>query len=156
MAAPNEVEIRLATTLSPILVAVGVLCLTLMTLPPDPAKTFIDEMFMAFGLLSLVSAALTVDSLLDKQQLKLGDRITLMNGGYLVFSIVIGFMSAGILLFYYTRSYKGSELTWNKSLIPFLLVGLFIVCKLMSHKDAHGWTAAIVGALAWSIYTLSS
>ena len=47
-----------------------------------------------------------------------------LNGGYLVFSIVIGFMSAGILLFYYTGSYKGSELTWNKSLIPFLLVSM--------------------------------
>jgi hypothetical protein len=145
---------HLAMTLSPILIAVAVFCLTVMGLEQSPQQSIIDEIFGVLGLVSLFSAALSIDSILDDYELGVWDRFRLMKGGYFAFTLVVGAMSASILLLYYAKAHALSQVGWSNSFIPFVLTGLFIVCKLMSHKDNEAFTVGIIAAIGASIFVL--
>jgi hypothetical protein len=152
----QELEARLATTISPILVAVAVFCLTVMAIEASPRQTFVDEIFGILGLLSLFSAALIVDSLLDEQKIKFVERLMLMSTGYFIFSFIVGAMSTSILLLYYVKNHSGTQDTWDNSFFPFILTGIFIVLKLMSHEDRHIWLIGMMFAFVWSLISVFS
>jgi hypothetical protein len=105
----DEIELRLATTVAPMLIAVGTFSLTLMANRPNPEKTYADEVFMGLGLLSITAAAFLVDFIFDHLQQDWPKRLFVMNGGYLFFSLVMGFIS--LALFFCTIAKVAHDLS---------------------------------------------
>lgn len=147
----DELEARMLTTVPPILVAVAIFSLTVMALEQTPKHTFVDEIFGLLGLFSLFSSAWIIDHMLDEIKLKVIERFKLIGGGYFLFCIVIAAMSTGTLLLYYVKKTGLETVSWNNAFLPFLLTGMFIILKLMSHRDRQVWSLCIMLAFGWSI-----
>jgi hypothetical protein len=150
----DELELRLATTLAPMLLTIATFSLTVMGLQQNPEKTIVDELFSFIGAACLLAAAVVADSALDKQDLGLFERMKFMGGGYLFFCLVVGAMSTAIPILYSAKRAGGDGITWHKSYLWFISVGIFVVLKLMSHKDKQVWTAAIILSYFASLYAL--
>ncbi|MGP9811781.1 hypothetical protein ACTZWT_09740 [Rhodopseudomonas sp. NSM] len=81
----ERMETELATRLPPLLFTVAVFSLSILS-NLESQNTTVDEFLAIFAALCLISAALLVDSLLDKLKLTFNDRFFLLHGGYLLFS----------------------------------------------------------------------
>ena len=153
MGKQEELEARMAGPLSAALVAVATFSLTVMGLVPTPIQSLVDEIFMALGLISLLSAARIIDTVFDKVALNVSDRFRMIGGGYFLFCLIVGAMSFSIMLLYTSKHFAAAFP--SIALVPALLTGICITSMLMSHRGSEVWLAAIVVSVGIFVVTLS-
>jgi len=149
----EELEARMAGPLAAALIAVATFSLTVMGLVTTPTQSLVDEVFMALGLISLLSAARIIDTAFDKVALNVSDRFRMIGGGYFLFCLIVGAMSFSIMLLYTSKHFTVA-FPWI-TLVPALLTGFCITSMLMSHHGSEAWFAAILISVAIFAVTLS-
>jgi hypothetical protein len=157
----EELELRLATTLAPMLLTVAIFSLSSMTLVSKPAMTWVDELLSLIAAFSIFAAALIIDFALDHQQLSSEERLKFLGGGYLFFCIVVGIMTAAVFILYsavQVQSVEGKPVAfgWQKSFIPFFGAGISVSLKMMWFRDRNIFFFAMLIFYSFSIYALAS
>jgi hypothetical protein len=150
-----ELERSIGTTLAAILVAVASFCLSVMALQSNGANTLINDIFGILGLVSMLTSALIIDSILDNAGCTFMYRLKkLMNGGYLLFCLVMAAMSFAILLVYHLQETQIKSLQLSKSYLYLLFgassVALFL--KLMRDEKDNLSAPALVVLYVLSFY----
>src|ERR1051325_6996303 len=118
----DELELRLTTTLAPMLLAIATFSLIIVGQEQHPQVSIVDELFSCLGAICLLAAALVADSALDKQAVGLFDRVKLMGGGYLFFCLIVGMMSAAIPVLYSAKRAGAAGIMWHQSFLWFIAV----------------------------------
>ncbi len=137
----DELELRLATTLAPMLLTVSIFSLTLVGITQKPDTTILDEVLCLLSLFCILSAALVADSALDKANLDFLNRTRFLGGGYVLFCIVAGVMSFVVPLLYIAKNPPSTELAgWYY--IIYAATATSVSTKLMQNKEV-GWTAGM-------------
>ncbi|MDX8396722.1 MAG: hypothetical protein R8K49_00205 [Mariprofundaceae bacterium] len=129
-----ETERNLGTTLGGFLIAVSSICLSIMASYNDGPATYNNEVFGVLGLTSLLTAALMIDSILDKAGCKFEYRLKqLLNGGYCLFCLVLAGISSSIIILYHEQEGTLTMVTWC------LAIGssLAMFFKLMMDDSDH-------------------
>jgi hypothetical protein len=148
----EKLEEQMAAPLAAALVAVAIFSLTAMGFVSDPRQSFVDEVFMALGLISLLSAARIIDVRFDKVDLTITDRFELIGGGYFLFCFIVGAMSFAILLLYVHRRTTGDFPLIT--LAPSLMTWVCITGMLMSQRGSEAWFVGVLVAVGLFIITL--
>jgi hypothetical protein len=151
MTKSTDFETQMAGPLSAALITVATFSLTVMGLVSIPGQTFVDEVFMALGLSSLLSAARIIDVIFDKRALNVTDRFKLIGGGYFLFCVIVGLMSFAILLLYASKGVAGN-FPWI-TLAPGILTGGCITGMLMSHQGSEYWFVGTL--LSFVLFTIT-
>lgn len=154
MTEKEELELRLATTLSPMLLTVAIFSLTATSAISNAPSSIVDELLSVLASFCIFSAALLIDSALDKLSLSFFDRLTFLGGGYLLFCIAVGAMTAIVPIFYEAKKLGLGSFGWQSTFIPFIAAGLFVLLKLMTFKDKSAFTVAIILSYFASAYVL--
>jgi hypothetical protein len=141
----DDFELRLATTLAPMLLTLGALSLAGMGLMSGH-RTMVDLPVAILAAGCIFAASGIIDSALDKLSLNWSDRLTLLGYGYALFCLVIGGMSFVIPLLYEAKRVQPENLRWQKHQWSFVLTGVCVIFKLMSRKNSSIW--------AWGIFIL--
>jgi hypothetical protein len=145
MPTKDETETVLAGPLSAALITVAVISLPAILLVDDPEQTFVDEILVFVGLLSLISAARIIDREYDKAGVKFIDRFSVSGGGYPLFCIALAGMSLSFMLL---------DATINKCDAPYFtwpLAAMTAICifgLLMSDAGSLLW---LIGAACGGI-----
>lgn len=63
--ARDEIEVRLAITLAPMLLAIAIFSLTLVGSVTNPSNTIVDEVFSLLSVVCILGAATAADSVMD-------------------------------------------------------------------------------------------
>src|SRR4051794_20807342 len=147
----DDLELRLATTLSPMLLTIAVFALSATAAIPNSSQTIVDELLSMLAAICIFAAALLIDSALDKLQLDLGERVGFLGNGYLTFSFVVGVMTAFVPILYEAKKAPGA-FGWSTGFVPFLGAGISVFLKMMSNKDRGAWTVAMLIFFCWSFY----
>jgi hypothetical protein len=148
----DDLELRLATTLSPMLLTIAVFALSATAAITDSSKTIVDELLSMLAAICIFAAALLVDSALDKLKLDLAERVNFLGRGYLAFCFVVGVMTAFVPILYEAKKAGSGAFGWSISFVPFFGAGISVFSKMMSHKDGGWWTVAMLGFFCWSFY----
>lgn len=137
-------------SLSSILVGIGILCLRMVGGNSGSIHTS-DILIALFGFISVVAGALVVDSLMDeKLDLKLSQRLVFLNGGYLVFSIIMAAVSIALMADALDPTGKGYALYRPEPWI----VGAAILAKSLTLRGDKGY--ALLTLLLGSVWGWSS
>lgn len=132
----DESETTIGITVSTLLVTISVACLPIMTVQQEDLP-LPREVFGVLGLFSLLTAALTIDSILDDRGYKFGYRLlSLFNGGYTLFCLAISGINVGTVWLYRTQIVKESPLSYPLIVLSALST-LVIFFKLMSDDEDH-------------------
>jgi len=143
-------EKNLATTLAAILIAVATFSLTIMGIASDATTSISNEIFGLLGLSSLLTSALIIDSILDKAQCSPKYRLTeLMNGGYVLFSIIMAGMSFGIFFIYLHQEAPEIVRGFSYLYISYAVSSFCLFTKLM--WDASDRIFAFLLALSYIV-----
>jgi hypothetical protein len=126
-----------------------------MALQSNGANTLINDIFGILGLVSMLTSALIIDSILDNAGCTFMYRLKkLMNGGYLLFCLVMAAMSFAILLVYHLQETQIKSLQLSKSYLYLLFgassVALFL--KLMRDEKDNLSAPALVVLYVLSFY----
>jgi hypothetical protein len=130
-----DLELRLATTLAPMLLTVAIFSLTLVSQRPDPnATTILDELFSLLSAVCLLGSATIADSAMDKHTpLGIRRRFKFFGGGYFLFCLTVGTMSAAIPILYASTAPIAQ---WRY--ILFFFTGFSAIIKLMLGVETRG------------------
>ena len=152
----DDLELRLATTLAPMLLTLAVFALGGVTVIAAPDKTIVDELLSLLAAFCIFAAALLVDSALDKIAINWIDRLRFLGGGYLCFCLVVGAMTTmtPILYEFETKRIGLANFTWEANDIPFALAGASVFLKMISYRDRQVWTALMIVFYSFSIWVL--
>jgi hypothetical protein len=152
----KDFELRLATTLAPMLLTVAVFALVSLSNVSRPDITKVDELLAIVAGISIFAAALLVDHVLDSLQVGTGERFTFLSFGYLFFCVVVGFMTAAVFVIYSSVQAQAQHVPFDlqKSFIPFALAGLSVSGKMMCFRDREGFFYAMLVCYGLSIYVL--
>jgi len=134
----DDLEVRLATALAPMLLAAAVFSLTALSLVPKPDATFTDEFLAALAALCIFGTALVLDSALDAAKVTEKARVTLLGGGYLLFCIAVGALTTAVPIIYATKQADAAGIAyiWHlPSIMIFLGAGVSVIFKLMWFRD---------------------
>ena len=151
----DDLQLRLATTLAPMLLTVATFALGAASFVTNPENTLVDELLSLLSSFCVFSSALLIDSALDKQSLNFVTRLTFLNGGYVCFCIVVGAMTTIIPILYEARRSGAGVFGWHKSFILFIAAGASVFLKMMTHKDRQGWTVSMFIFYVLSIYAIA-
>jgi hypothetical protein len=82
---------RLATAVAPMLLTIVVFALNIMIngWRVDPQLTHTNEILALIAAVSILTAAFLIDFNLDGRGLRLGDRLLMFKGGYVLFCVVV-------------------------------------------------------------------
>jgi hypothetical protein len=136
----DELELRLAAALAPMLLTVAIFSLTLVGSQPDPKATIIDELFSLLSAVCLLGSATVADSAMDKYGVGVGARFTFLGGGYFLFCLAVGTMSAAIPILYAGKISAAPIAPWRY--ILFFATGLSAIIKLMQGEETP-WTVGM-------------
>jgi hypothetical protein len=154
----DELALRLATTLAPMLLGVAVFALTAASLVPTPTGTITDELLSLLAAFCIFSAALLIDSSLDNLQITTIERCTFLNGGYVCFCLVVGSLTAAVPILYSAvqSQFQHEAFGPNRNFLFFGGAGLCVFLKMMTYHDR--FNVFFLGMLffyIWSIYVLA-
>jgi len=149
----EDLQLRLATTLAPMLLTVATFALGAASIVPSPSNTIIDEMLSVVAAFSIFSAALLVDSALDKQKISSLDRLSFLGGGYVCFCGVVAAMTAAVPILYEARC-TTAPFGWHVSFVAYLGAGASVFLKLMTYQDKNVFTFGMFVFYVFSIYAL--
>jgi hypothetical protein len=153
----EELEIRMATTLAPMLLTVSVFALSAASLVAKPQATIVDELLDVLAAFSIFAAALLVDSTLDKLSLSFTDRLRFLGGGFFAFSFVVGTMTTFVPILYLAKNHGNSAFGWEPRFIIFLFAGGSVFLKMMTlQEDKHIALAGMFLFFPLTIYLLAS
>jgi hypothetical protein len=144
----KDFEKTLQQLLAAVLVFVGSISFTVLGSIKDSENSSADEVFGVIGLASLFAAVAMIDGICDGLDLKLGDRLNLLNYRYLFFSMVVGLMFAGILILYVNNSHLAKG--W-KGWISVATAVPVAACVTMALMVLNGSLCWCIGAFAWII-----
>jgi hypothetical protein len=150
----EELELRLATTLSPMLLTVAIFSLGAMTAIQVPKTTIIDELLAFLASFCILSAAALVDAALDRLALTFKNRIFYLGGGYLLFCLVVSAMMVITPMLYEFKRFSSGQYGFHKSELIFFGGGACVLGKLMSYRDRQAWLVAIGVFYVFAIYVL--
>lgn len=137
----NDLELRLAPTLAPMLLTVAIFSLTLVSNIATPELTIVDEVLCLLSVACILGAAMVADSILDKADLSFFNRLEFLGGGYFLFCVVAGVISFVIPLLYVFKSHPGVPLAiWQY--IVFGSTAISVTTKLMQNEE-KAWTAGM-------------
>ena len=146
----DELEMRLATTLAPMLFTVASLSVGAMALVTEPNKTYVDEFLLALAAFSVISVSFLLDGAMDKLALSFSERVQFLGHGYLCFSIVIGGLTIIIPIVYQLRSSSTIGATFSL----YIGAGVCMFGKMMTQGGNNIWLAGLVILYAISAYVL--
>lgn len=149
----DDLEVRLAMTLAPMLVTVATFSLAAANAFTVPGN-IVDELLSVLAAFCIFASALLTDSALDKESLSFRDRLTFLGGGYFCFCLVVGVMTAFTPLLYEARRTTAGAFIWDKSFILFFAAGTSVFLKMMTHKDHQWWTVSMFIFYVLSIYAV--
>jgi hypothetical protein len=153
----EELEIRMATTLAPMLLTVSVFALSAASLVAKPQATIVDELLDVLAAFSIFAAALLVDSTLDKLSLSFTDRLRFLGGGFFAFSSVVATMTTFVPILYLAKTHGNSAFGWDPRFIIFFFAGASVFLKMMTlQEDKHIALAGMFLFFPLSIYLLAS
>jgi hypothetical protein len=152
----DDLDVRLATALAPMLLAAAVFSLTALSLIPKPDATFTDEFLAALAALCIFGTALVVDSALDTAKVTERARVTLLGGGYLLFCIAVGALTTAVPIIYATKQADaaGEAYAWQSSIIYFIGAGAAVSLKLMWFRDRNAFLILMILFYALSVHAL--
>lgn len=137
----DDLELRLTTALSPMLLTVAIFSLTLVGNIVQPAATFVDEILCLQSASCILGAAMVADSALDKAGLSISDRFVFLGGGYFFFCLAAGVMTLIIPLLYLAKTAPATHIPlWQY--ILYMLTSLSVITKLMQNKE-EAWTVGM-------------
>jgi hypothetical protein len=150
----EDLELRLASTLAPMLLTVAIFSLTLVGNIATSNGTIVDEVLCLLSAACILGAAMVADSALDMADLSFANRFQFLGGGYFLFCVVAGVISFVIPLLYVFKSHNGVTLaTWQYLVYGF--TALSVVFKLMQNKE-KSWTVGMFVLSAASVIVTSS
>lgn len=144
----DDLELRLITTLAPMLFAVAVFALGASAAIPGPPNPRFDGMLSILAAFCIFSTALIVDSALDKVTLDFEKRLHFLGNGYLAFCVVNGIMTLIVPSLYVTKEVGFYGL--DRHFIAFCLAGISVFFKMMIREDNGFWAAAMLVTFLWS------
>jgi hypothetical protein len=150
----DDLELRLATTLAPMQLAIAVFSLGASSFVPNAKFTIIDELLFTLASFCIFSAALLIDSALDKHSLDFSKRLSFLSGGYVSFCLVVAVLGASVPLLYEAKKAGSNPFGWHISFIPFIGAGLSVFLKMMTFRDRNAYTVCMIIFCAWTIYVL--
>jgi hypothetical protein len=151
----HELEVRLCTTIAPMLLAVAVFALGAAGSVTAARGTNIDELLFGAAFVSVLSSALLIDHLLDELAIPTGGRFFFLGGGYLLFSFVVAAAAALIPMQYHAKYHSGQMPSVALG-IAVSAIGLCVFGKLMSYKDSNAFVVGIILSAAASGIILAS
>ncbi|MDE1963379.1 MAG: hypothetical protein KGI42_05660 [Xanthomonadaceae bacterium] len=138
----DDLELRLATALAPMLLTIAIFSLTLVGNIAHPDSTHVDEVLCLLCAFCILGAATVADSALDKVGLSVRDRLFFLGGGYLFFCLAVGVVSIVIPLLYVAKAFPAADVhTWQY--ILYICTGTSVTVKLMQNKE-KAWTVGMV------------
>jgi hypothetical protein len=152
----KEFELRLATTLAPMLLTVAIFALASLSVVRNPKLTMVDEFLALVAGIAIFASALLVDHALDTRGVDTIERITFLGFGYMFFCFVVGVMTTAVFIIYSAVQAQGQDLPfgWQKSFVPFVLAGISVGGKMMWRTDRGVFFYAMLGFYGASIYML--
>lgn len=122
-----------ATTLAGFLATISTIAFAILGASSLNKETPLILIFTAIGLLATFGVALLSDYVLDKAEVTEKERVTLFGGGYLIFSLLMGLLTFGLLFL------LGHDLGLKNSpqiihVIISVITGVMLVAKEMT-KD---------------------
>ncbi len=145
----DDLELRLAAALSPMLLTVAIFSLTLVGNIAQPSATYVDEILCLLSAFCILGAAMVADSALDKAELSLTARFAFLGGGYFLFCVAAGAMAIVIPLLYMAKALPSIPIPVWKYIL-YSLTGFSVTAKLMQNKE-RAWT---VGMFILFVFTL--
>jgi hypothetical protein len=109
-------KVPLATAMAPMLLAVAIFSLTLLVQTKAPKETITDELFAVLSAACLLGSATVTDSAMDSCKASFVERLTFLGGGYVLFCLAIGVISAAIPILYAERSGATPIARWRYTL----------------------------------------
>jgi hypothetical protein len=159
LTAPGDIDdlvLRLATTLAPMLLTLAVFMLTTAGLLSErQSGGFVAELLFVAAFGSVLTAAFLIDHLLDLKRMTIGARLKYLGFGYPFFCAVVALVAATIPLLYDARRTPEVPLGWSWFHLAFIGLGVAVWSKLMTQDD-KGLSGIFMGAAvsAGSIYFL--
>lgn len=149
----NDLELRLATVLAPMLLAISIFSLTLVGNIKDPATTIVDEIFSLLSALCILGSTTVADAIMDKAGQTPTQRFSFLGGGYFLFCLAAGVMTTSLPLLYLAKKSVISIPIWKY--IIFSATGISVISKLMQHEEKI-WTGVMFLLFVSSIATVSA
>lgn len=137
----DDLELRLATTLAPMLLTVSIFSLTIVGRGESPESTITDEILCLLSALCILGAAMVADSALDRVNLSISERFKFLGGGYFLFCLAAGVLSFVIPLLYISRSFPNFSIEGWQYLI-YLFSAVSVTSKLMQNEE-KAWTVGM-------------
>jgi len=136
-------EKSLAGIIPPILTALSAFFLSVMLQMQQPGnspdRNPANGLVCILGLFSLLTAALIIDGLLDKEELDWRKRCDLVKGGYVLFCFVVSALNLSTLVLY-SMGEKGLtqifEVPWLQ-IVAFVASSICVVWKMMSQDKKN-------------------
>ena len=150
----DELELRMAVALSPMLLTVSIFSLTLAANIAKPESTYVDEVLCFLSGLCVLGAAMVADSALDKADLSIQDRFTFLGGGYFLFCIAAGAMTLVIPLLYIAKKSTPAPIPFWHYFV-YVPTGLSVTAKLMQNKE-KAWTVGMFILVVATICAVAS
>jgi len=130
----------LATLLGPMLLAVAVFSLNLLSQIKNADQTHVDELLAILTAICLLGSATSADSVMDAFSVSTRERLTYLGFGYLLFCLAIGILTAAVPIIYAEVTGFVPIATWRYWL--FGLTGIAAAVKPMLWKE-RSWTAVM-------------
>jgi len=113
----EDLEIRFATTLAPVLLGVAIFALGTMSVIKEPGCTFTDEFLSILAGVCIFGTAVVIDSALDTAQITAVERFTFLQFGYFLFCVVVGCLTAAVFFLYAAKQADaaGHSYRWETS-----------------------------------------
>jgi drug/metabolite transporter (DMT)-like permease len=135
----DDLELRLATALAPMLLAVATFALILVNSFSEPNRSIVDELLCLLSAFCLLGSATVADSIMDRYGSGDTSRFAFLGGGYFLFCLAVGTITAAIPIIYAVKINPVRPIpVWRY--IIFFATGMSAVIKLMQGKE-KAWTA---------------
>lgn len=149
----SDIELRLATALAPMLLAISIFSLTLVGNIKDPSVTIVDEIFSFLSALCILGSATVADAIMDKAGKSISQRFSFLGGGYFLFCLAAGTMTTALPLLYLAKTNSATSIEVWKYLV-FFATGFSVIIKLMLNKES-AWTVGMFILFVGSICAIA-
>ena len=127
----NLKEHEYATTLAGFVATISTIAFGALGLISKPINYPLELIFTAIGTLATVGVALLCDHVLDEAEIYEKDRLAILGGGYLIFSLLMGLLIFG-LLYIHGGHYEMNGCFQPTHIIVSGLAALMLIAKAMT------------------------
>ncbi|CAK2847011.1 MFS transporter [Vibrio crassostreae] len=128
----QDAQVNIAIAIAALLVTTSAVTLPLLqSVTSSDAHWYLNDLFWAVGVGSIITSALLIDWVLDRAQIDFSHRLTLMGGGYLAFALLISLICLAVS----AQFMKVQELDSLSTLVCFIMGSGSIFGKVMTQDD---------------------